>query len=57
MMNSIFTTAHQVSRRLNLHHDTTKKYLIALKIPAYKVGKRTYYKTVDIQPLLESVPV
>lgn len=52
-MNHIFISAHKLSLALELHHDTTKKYLKALKVPTYKVGKRIYYKTVEVMPLLE----
>ena len=49
-MNTLFISAHAISRRMNLHHDTTKKYLKALRVSTYKVGKRTYYKTVEVLP-------
>jgi hypothetical protein len=52
-MNNIFITATKLSRIMNLHHDTTKKHLKALRVPTYKVGKRTYYRTAEVLPLLQ----
>lgn len=52
-MNTLFTTAHRLSRSMNLHHDTVKKYLKALRVPTYRVGKRDYYKTSEVIPLLQ----
>lgn len=56
-MTSIFTTANRISRIMNLHHNTTKKYLKVLRVPTYKIGKRTYYKTNEVLPLLEGYGV
>jgi hypothetical protein len=52
-MNNIFITATKLSRVMNLHHDTTKKHLKALRVPTYRVGKRIYYKTAEVLSLLQ----
>jgi hypothetical protein len=56
-MNPIFVTANRISNLLNLHHDTTKKYLKVLNVPSYRVGKRLYYKTVEVLPLLKEMGI
>ena len=52
-MKQIFISANKLSLIMNLHHATAKKHLKALRVPTYKVGKRTYYKSVEVFPLLQ----